>query len=71
MIICEGIILRPDRIVINSNNEAVIIDYKSGLEDKKHMQQLQSYQDVLEDMRLKVTKKILVYINDTVFVRIV
>ncbi|PKQ45929.1 UvrD-helicase domain-containing protein [Confluentibacter flavum] len=67
----QGIILRPDRIVINSENEAVIIDYKSGIEDKKHIQQLQSYKDLLEDMSLKVSKKILVYINDTVFVRIV
>lgn len=67
----EGIILRPDRVIINLKNEVVIVDYKSGKEDKKHIQQLQSYQDVLEDMKLRVVKKILVYINDTVFVRIV
>ncbi|WP_100613588.1 UvrD-helicase domain-containing protein [Confluentibacter citreus] len=67
----EGLILRPDRIVINPNNEAVIIDYKSGQEDIKHLQQLQAYQDVLEDMGLKIQKKILIYINDTLFVRII
>ena len=65
----EGIILRPDRVVVNSNKEAIIIDYKTGLEDKKHQQQLQSYQDILEDMDLKVIKKILVYINDDIQIK--
>ncbi len=67
----EGIILRPDRVVVNSNNEAIIIDYKTGLEDKKHHQQLQTYQDVLEDMSLKVIRKILVYINDDIQIKVI
>ena len=65
----EGIILRPDRIVINAKNEAIIIDYKTGLEDKKHWQQLKSYQDVLEDMNITVKKKVLIYINDVISVK--
>ena len=65
----EGMILRPDRVVVNSDNEAIIIDYKTGIEDKKHRQQLLSYQDVLKDMGLKVKKKILVYINDDIQVK--
>ncbi|WP_303316772.1 UvrD-helicase domain-containing protein [Flavivirga abyssicola] len=65
----EGIILRPDRLVLNSKNEAVIIDYKTGIEDKKHWQQLQSYQDVLEDMKITVTNKILIYINEDVKIK--
>jgi ATP-dependent exoDNAse (exonuclease V) beta subunit len=65
----NGVILRPDRVVINSQNEAVIIDYKTGVEDKKHEQQLQLYQDVLETMNLTVKKKILVYINDDIKVK--
>ena len=65
----NGIILRPDRIVINVKNEAIIIDYKTGLEDKKHEQQLQSYQDVLEDMKIDVKQKILIYINDDILVK--
>lgn len=67
----QGFILRPDRVIIKPKNEVVIIDYKSGQEDKKHIQQLQSYQDVLEEMNFKVIQKILIYINDTIFVRIV
>ena len=65
----DSIILRPDRIVINAKNEAIIIDYKTGLEDKKHEQQLQSYQDVLEDMKIDVKQKILIYINDDILVK--
>lgn len=65
----SGIILRPDRVVLNANNEAAIIDYKTGFEDKKHFQQLQLYQDVLEEMHLKVNKKILVYINEDIQIK--
>lgn len=65
----EGMILRPDRVVINSNLEAIIIDYKTGAEDKKHAQQLQLYQDVLEDMDFAIKRKILVYINDDIKVK--
>ncbi|GAA3593377.1 UvrD-helicase domain-containing protein [Flavivirga amylovorans] len=65
----EGIILRPDRLALNSKNEAVIIDYKTGIEDKKHWQQLQSYQDVLEDMQITVTNKILIYINKDIKIK--
>jgi RecB family exonuclease len=62
-------ILRPDRVIINAKNEAVIIDYKTGLEDKKHAQQLQTYQDVLEQMNIKVKRKILIYINNDILVK--
>ncbi|MCB0444414.1 MAG: UvrD-helicase domain-containing protein [Gelidibacter sp.] len=65
----HGLILRPDRIAISTSNEAVIIDYKTGLEAIKHQQQLQTYQDVLEDMGFKVTKKILIYINDGIQIK--
>ena len=65
----EGMILRPDRVVVNSQNEATIIDYKTGAEDKRHEQQLLLYQDVLEDMKIKVKKKFLVYINKAIEVK--
>lgn len=65
----EGLILRPDRVVLNVQNEAIIIDYKTGVEDKKHKQQLLLYQDVLESMGIKVKSKILVYININVNVK--
>lgn len=60
----NGNILRPDRIVINSSREVAIIDYKTGLLNPKHKEQLYEYQNVLEEMDYKVIKRILIYIND-------
>jgi len=65
----QGQILRPDRLVINSNNDVTIIDYKTGDENNMHKQQLQSYEDILKTMEYKIKKKILVYINDTIQVK--
>jgi ATP-dependent exoDNAse (exonuclease V) beta subunit len=65
----EGVTLRPDRLVINANNEVVIIDYKTGQPDKKYVQQLRSYQQALEDMGFFVTKKILIYSNDNLEIK--
>ncbi len=63
-IISNHEIIRPDRFVINSKNEATIIDYKTGSINKKHQLQLENYQRVIEEMPYKVTNKILVYINE-------
>ncbi len=65
----SGQILRPDRLVINTKNQAVIIDYKTGLPNPKHKEQLFEYQNVLEQMNLETIKKFLVYINDDIVVK--
>lgn len=62
----SGNILRPDRLVINNKNQAVIIDYKTGLHNPKYQHQLQDYQDVLEDMNIAVLDKVLIYINEDI-----
>lgn len=64
-----GKLYRPDRLVISKNNEVVIIDYKTGLHNPKYQHQLQDYQDVLEEMNYKVTKKILLYINKDITIK--
>ncbi|AUC83063.1 UvrD-helicase domain-containing protein [Lacinutrix sp. Bg11-31] len=64
-----GKLYRPDRLVINSKNEVVIIDYKTGLHNPKYQHQLQDYQDVLEEMDFKVTQKLLLYINKTITIK--
>jgi len=69
IITAQGQILRPDRVVINSKKEAVILDYKTGAEDPKHLQQLLTYSDILQDMNFKVMKKILVYVNDGIQIK--
>ncbi len=63
-----GAIYRPDRLVIN-NDQVIIIDYKTGNEDPKHINQLIEYENILLDMNLKTIKKILVYINDGIQIK--
>ena len=65
----NGIILRQDRLVINNKNEVVILDYKTGKPEKKHSQQLQTYQDALEEMSFLVINKILIYINESITIK--
>ncbi len=65
----EGITLRPDRLIINQNNDVIILDYKTGLPNTKHAQQLEKYSDALQDMNFSVEKKILVYVNDTLEIK--
>lgn len=56
-------ILRPDRVMINKD-DAIIIDYKTGKEEKKHSEQLTEYANVLIQMGYKNVEKYLLYIND-------
>ncbi len=66
IITSSGQLIRPDRLNINSKNEAVIIDYKTGSQKPFYKSQLNDYESVLNQMNLKVTHKLLVYINDTI-----
>ncbi|WP_179318669.1 UvrD-helicase domain-containing protein [Winogradskyella helgolandensis] len=66
IITSSGQLLRPDRLNINSKNEAIIIDYKTGEAKEFHENQLKDYEAVLNQMNLTVTHKLLVYINDTI-----
>ncbi len=58
--------IKPDRIVVNSQNEVYLLDYKTGLHNPKYLQQLQTYEDAIVDMGFKVLKKALVYIGKSV-----
>lgn len=55
--------LKPDRLVLN-NNEAFLIDYKTGSPEEKHKIQIENYARVIEKMNVKVTKKVLLYIGE-------
>ncbi|MWB93523.1 AAA family ATPase [Flavobacterium sp. GA093] len=59
----EGKILKPDRIVLTPNKEAYLLDYKTGAINPKYKQQIQEYQDAIEDLGYKVLKRALVYIG--------
>lgn len=66
----DGLLLRPDRIVI-SGKEATIIDYKTGKPSPKHKEQIANYADILRDMDFKIKQSVIVYIDqeiDPIFV---
>jgi ATP-dependent exoDNAse (exonuclease V) beta subunit len=62
----EGKTIKPDRMVINNNNEVHLIDYKTGLHQSKYQMQLENYQTAIEKMGYKVTKKSLIYIGEQI-----
>lgn len=62
----DGNLLKPDRLVINTKNEILILDYKTGAKQSKYQKQLSDYQIAIEKMGYKVTKKALVFIGETV-----
>jgi ATP-dependent exoDNAse (exonuclease V) beta subunit len=55
-----GELLRPDRVFVSNDNVAVI-DYKSGLKQKKHIAQITTYKTQLEQIYKKPVKGYLVY----------
>ena len=61
----DGRFFRPDRLVLKDKT-AVIIDYKTGLENKKHEAQINDYAQVLKEMGFNIDKKLIVYTNDTI-----
>ena len=63
-----GEIIIPDRMIINDNNEAIIIDYKTGKPDKKYHDQLNTYGSIIEQLGYKVIKKLLVYIGENIVI---
>lgn len=62
----EGNTIKPDRMVLTANNEVYLLDYKTGSHNKKYELQLENYQNAIEKMGLKVTKKALVYIGEKI-----
>ncbi len=62
----DGQLIIPDRLVFNKENEAIIIDYKTGKPSKSYYQQLLKYEQVLKSMNFKVDKKLLIYINEEI-----
>ena len=59
----EGATVKPDRVVLKSRNEAMILDYKTGVFQESHRRQIEQYQDALEKMGYSISKKTLLYIG--------
>jgi len=62
-IITPSGILRPDRINIQQDNIAVVVDYKTGSYRPEHVDQIKMYGTALEQMNYTVKEMILVYCN--------
>jgi len=60
----KGISLIPDRVVVLPNNQVVIIDYKTGVKEKKHQKQINNYAVYWSEMGYEVIKQLLVYIEE-------
>ncbi len=62
ILLSDGRILRPDRIVIDENC-ASIIDYKTGKANEDHKKQVNEYAAALQEMNYKNIEKNLVYLD--------
>ena len=65
----HGKILRPDRVVINSLNEATVVDYKTGVPNNNHTKQIETYSNALRVMSHKVNKGVIIYTNDSIEIK--
>ena len=45
-----GADLRPDRVILRPDGSAAIVDYKFGLREKKHLDQVRTYMDLYRAM---------------------
>lgn len=63
-LLCNNQQRKPDRVIIYQN-QAVIIDYKTGKSDAKHHRQLNIYAQWLEAMGYTIGGKYLLYISET------
>ena len=63
ILMIDGKVMRPDRVLIKDNN-AVIIDYKTGNEKEEHKKQVDNYAEVLKQMKYGNIEKYLLYINE-------
>jgi ATP-dependent exoDNAse (exonuclease V) beta subunit len=61
---------RPDRLMIR-NRHAVIIDYKTGSEDDKHVRQIRQYAELLREIGYEKTEGYLLYLGDDFHLKMV
>ncbi|MES2239467.1 MAG: UvrD-helicase domain-containing protein [Bacteroidota bacterium] len=62
----QGMLVKPDRMVITKKQEVFLLDYKTGVPNVKYQKQLEDYQGAIELMGYEVRKKTLVYIRQNI-----
>ena len=60
IILPEGKVLRPDRVLLQ-DNRAIVIDFKTGLRSPKHLSQIAAYSQTLKLMGYEVEKAVIYY----------
>ncbi|MGB0788673.1 MAG: PD-(D/E)XK nuclease family protein, partial [Marinirhabdus sp.] len=61
----EGLLLRPDRVIVKPDGTATILDYKTGSPKTEHEEQLKLYAAALTAMGFTVKEKKLIYVYKT------
>lgn len=67
IILANGEVVRPDRVIVKENN-ATVIDFKTGKREKKHIEQIIRYADILRTMNYKTVKAKIVYLSERIVV---
>lgn len=63
-ILLDGaVILRPDRVLIK-DNVAIVVDFKTGKPNNKHIDQIRSYKSALQKLDFKNVKAYLIYTDN-------
>jgi ATP-dependent exoDNAse (exonuclease V) beta subunit len=63
LLLPDGSVIRPDRVVLTGNTW-VVLDYKTGKPEKKHHDQVKSYVDQLSSIKPFQAKGFLVYLHE-------
>jgi len=63
LILSDGTLLRPDRVV-ETEQETIVIDYKTGKVKPSHTKQIEGYMQTLQGMGKKSLKGYLVYLHE-------
>jgi len=66
-IICNGEMYKPDLVLTDETNEtAIVVDYKKQVQTEKHVQQIQRYGSILNNMKQYQNIQLyLVYVTDS------
>jgi len=62
IILSNGDLLRPDRVVID-RDQAIVIDFKTGMKKTEHHVQITSYKNQLTEMGYHQVRAVLIYVD--------
>lgn len=69
LILPDGEVLRPDRVIVKENM-ATVIDFKTGRREKKHEEQVKRYTEILKNMNYKSVEGKIVYLAERTVLKV-